>query len=453
VKRNTKYNYQFLIGAVLIVFAITSCDKENNLGIEVLPKEDLITVKSVVIKDDISAFTFNEDLVNTDESSISLLGSFNDNLFGTSTIDFAAQFRLQFFPNFGENPVADSIKLIIRYRKVYGDTITPQTFRVYELESALDIDAQYKQDVDLKSLASNQLLGEVNYTPNIVTDSLQTQIYQQIISIPLDISLADKLVNADSMQLINNDVFLEFFKGLYIETEKLTNSGGAILSLDAISTDSYLGTGLVIYYNNDENRAEDVPDTLFMPFLVTENSARVNGISHDYSGTPFVDNLNSELVEDSLIYLQATGGLRSRILIDNLIGWKDSVTISGNESIPYAINKAELIFQVDTIASDIHNFFPPTQLLFTVVDVDGNEFLPIDYVFNPDYYGGALRPDYTYHFNITQHLQEIINGNSDNYGFFLTPANKNNEANRVVIKGSKSKTGIKLVVTYSKFNI
>jgi len=451
VKKNIKYNYGFLIGLAIIILTITSCEKENNLGIEVLPKEDLITVKSVILKDDISSFTFNEDLIETDEPTRSLLGSLNESTFGVSEINFAAQFRLQFFPDFGGNPVADSVKLILRYRIVYGDTITPQTFRVFELESPLDIDADYTQDVDLKSMASDFLLGEIQYIPQITTDSLETQLYQQIIRIPLDISLAEKIVHADSSQLINNEVFLEFFKGLYIETEKQSNEGCTILSLDALTSDNILGSGLVVYYKNDTLRSiieEDesvVDSSFFMPILISENSARVNSIIHDYSGTPFEENLNSELVEDSLIYVQATGGLRSRILIDDLTTWKDSINT--------AINKAELIFQIDTIASDIHNFAPPTQLLFTIVDEDGKEFLPIDYVFSPDYYGGGLRSDYTYHFNITQHLQEIINDTSDNYGFFLTPANKNNEARRVVLKGGKSETGIKLVITYSKFSI
>jgi hypothetical protein len=263
--------------------------------------------------------------------------------------------------------------------------------------------------------------------------------------VPLDISLGERLINADSLQLINNDVFLEFFKGLYFETEKIANEVGAILTLDELTTSDYLGTGLVLYYNNDENNSAEETDTMFIPLLVSEFSARVNSMEHDYSNTPFEDNLNSELVEDSLIYVQATGGLKSRILIEDLESWKDSINT--------AINKAELIFEVDTFASDIKNFALPSQLLFTVVDEEGNEFLPIDYVFDPAYYGGAIGEDYTYRFNITQHLQEIIEGSADNYGFFLTPANKNNEARRVVLKGSKSKTGIKLVITYSKYTI
>jgi hypothetical protein len=80
------------------------------------------------------------------------------------------------------------------------------------------------------------------------------------------------------------------------------------------------------------------------------------------------------------------------------------------------------------------------------------ENLPADYWFSPTFYGGVLNPtDYTYRFNITQHLQQILEGTVPNNGFFLTTARKNSEANRVVLKGSTSETGIRLVITYSKY--
>ncbi len=442
--KSLKYNYKFIAVFVALVVAISACNEYSDFGVEILPKDDLITVKNIVVKDDVSSFAFREDSIRTDEPSKSLLGSFNDPVFGITNINFATQFRLKSFPGFGTDPLADSVKLFLYYRLVYGDTVTAQKFRVYELESPLDIDASYHQYVDLKSMASDFLLGEVEYTPVIKQDSITQDTFYQLITIPLDISLAEKLVNADSLDMINNDVFLDFFKGLYIETEQVNGEGGAILSLEAASSDIFQGSALLLYYNNAELRDIALEDSsLSMPFVITQFSARVNSIEHDYTDTPFGGGINTRNNEDSLIYVQATGGLKSNILIENLAGWKDSVNT--------AINKAELIFQIDTIASDVHRFMPPLQLLFTVIDSTGTEFLPIDYVFSPDFYGGYLRNDYTYHFNITQHLQEIINGNIGNFGFFLTPANKNNEANRVVLKGARSETGIKLLITYSKY--
>jgi hypothetical protein len=137
--------------------------------------------------------------------------------------------------------------------------------------------------------------------------------------------------------------------------------------------------------------------------------------------------------------------------MENLSSWKDSVTIVGSDTFPYAINKAELVFQIDTVASQVHKYQPPLQMLFTLLGEDGIEYLPRDYEFSPSLYGGGLRKDYTYHFTITQQLQLIIDGKAKNNGFFLTPARKNDQANRVVLKGSTSKTGIKLIVTYSKY--
>ena len=437
-----KYKVHFVTLIMLIVIALTGCEDKSSIGVEVLPAGDLISVKNTI--QNTFSFTHSEDSIRTDEAAQSLLGSFTDSLFGNTTIGFATQFRLYDFPDFGKNPRPDSIKLYLYYRIIYGDTVTKQKFNVYELDSPLDVDSKYTQDVDLKSMTSGEIIGEFEYKPKVRIDSTSKDTFYQLINIPLYISLAEKLINADSLQMVNNDVFLEFFKGLYIETERHTGKGGAILSLETVQQGSFNGSALVLFYSNDSIRSAAGKDTsLIMPYIVSAYSARVNRIEHDYSKAPFYEHLNTVTVQDSLIYVQATGGLKSRIFIDKLSSWSDSTNT--------AINKAELIFQIDTIASQIHKFPPPLQMLFTVVDASGKEFLPKDYVFSPSFYGGGLRKDYTYHFNITQHLQEIIDGNTGNYGFFLTPSRKNDQANRVVLKGSTSKTSIKLIITYSKY--
>lgn len=452
MKRKIAFKYYLIIWTTVVTALFTACNEPNDLGMELLPSTDLIEVKNLVDNNSISSYTYSEGPIRTDESSKSLLGSFYDPVFGKTTINFAAQFRLQNFPDFGTNPVADSVKLFLYYRLMYGDTVTPQRFRVYELESSLEVDQDYNQDVNLMEMASLQLLGERDYTPAVRLDSASQDTFYQLITIPLDISLGEKLVNADSLQMINNDVFLEYFRGLYIESEEQTAEGGSILTLEAASSSSFQGSALVVYYNNDENKAEEEPDTLLNPYVITRFSARVNSIEHDYSGTPFMANLNVDSGNDSLIYVQATGGLKSKVYIDGFVDWFNSERLNEDgDIIGLALNKAELVFQIDTIASEVEKYPPPSQLLFTVLNEEGTEFLPIDYSFSPAFYGGQLRSDYTYRFNITQHMQQIIDGEAENHGFFLTTARKNSEANRVVLKGSNSQTGIKLVITYSKF--
>lgn len=432
-KYNIKQALRFAAGVFLFAIVLSACNESNEFGLEVLPGGDLITVQELVIQDDISAYTEREEgLISS--GGTSLIGSFNDPDFGSTDIEFAAQYRLQYYPDFGTNTVIDSVRLYLYYQGVYGDTLTAQQFSVYELAEALDVDQDYSQDIDLKSMAYDDLLGDISIVPQIEIDTTYGDTAYQSIVIPIDYSLGEKLINLDSTILSNNDSLLTQFKGLFVETKEITESVGSILSLSTGSS-----SRLVVYYNNDENVAETSPDTLYTSFVITENSARVNSIEHDYINSP---SLPSNVQKDN-IYIQPTGGLKALIEIENLESWRDSVNVG--------INKAELVFQTDTIASDIYNFAPPVQLLVTFIDDEGEEKIPLDYYFNPSFYGGYLNTSYEYRFNITQHMQAIIDGDVDNNGFYLSTGRTTPYANRVILEGTTRDSGIKLYITYSKF--
>jgi hypothetical protein len=256
----------------------------------------------------------------------------------------------------------------------------------------------------------------------------------QEIAIKLDIRLAKRLMAADSLTLSDNLKFLQYFKGLYLEATDLAQ-GGSIMKVYSIAA----GSGLYLYYHNSDK------DSLSFKYSINTNSARVSRFTHNYSTTVFAANLDKQVVQDSLIYLQTTGGLRSKILIPNLGTWSDSTN--------FTINQAELIFQVDSTVSDVKKFLPPEQLVFTAIDKDGKEYLPSDASFSPTYYGGTYNSvDKTYRFNIAKHMQEVIEKKTgkENYGFYLSSAFRAATYRRVVLKGATSKTGIRLNITYSK---
>lgn len=438
VKNKIKETLRVLSGFLLLAIVVASCNEANDLGLEVLPGKDLINVFNTTIKDNISATTeLEESLISS--GGVSLLGSFNDPDFGSTNIDFAAQLRLTSFPSFGTNPVVDSVIFYMYYKGVYGDTITSQNYKVYELIESLDPDEDYRQDIDLQSMASDQLIGEINYIPKTRIDTTTQDTLYQLIKIPLDNSLGEKLVNMDSAMMASNDSFLTVFKGLYVDSEVITGDIGGLLTLGASSSSTFQGSAMVVYYNNDENIAEGADaDTLSFPYIITENSARVNSIIHDYSTATFVT-----ANQDENIYIQPTGGLKVLFNIEGLESWRDSSNTG--------INRAELVFRIDTIASDIHTYAPPPQLLVTFIDDEGDEKLPTDYYFNPNYFGGFLDQNYEYRFNITQHIQRIMSGDVDNNGFYLSTGRRTLYANRVIMEGANSENSIELVVTYSKF--
>ncbi|WP_321997759.1 DUF4270 domain-containing protein [Draconibacterium orientale] len=453
MKYSTVQLLKIVGGLFVLVNILVACNSEqNDLGLGILPDEDLINVRNISVSDKIASYTFNENGITSNKGATNLLGTLNDPVFGKTTANYAAQFRLTSYPDFGTNPVVDSVRLYLYYRNVYGDTITTQHIKVYEMETYLDPDAEYTQDIDLKSMASDIPLAEFDFTPKVELDSATQDTNYQLLTIPLDIALGEKLINADSLDMINNDVFLQYFKGLLLESSDVSGKG-SLITLLTVQNPPFPGGGVQVYYNNDENKnleEGEEPDTLAQPYWITKFSARVSEFKHDYTDAPFLGGLDQEEEESDLIYVQPTGGLKSRITVSGLESWKDSVNMG--------INKAEIIFHVDTTASDIHNYPPPSQLMFTFVAPDGEEYRPIDYFFNPTFYGGVLdTSDYTYTFNITQHVQRIIDVTDPddddfvgNEGFFLTTGRRADIANRVILKGAKQ-GGVDMRITYSKF--
>lgn len=449
MKKESTAIYKFVFGFALMVITFWSCtDELSKAGLGLLPTGDLIHVGKVIEKATIKAYTKTDEKQRTDEPAYNLLGTFNDPVFGKTTADFACQFRLTGYPDFSKNAQIDSLVLYLLYMEVYGDISTPQKLKVYELASDLDIDQKYFQDINLKGLAKGEILGEKNYVPKFKLDSLSTTYGStkknpkdtviQEIAIKLDQKLIQKLMAADEATWSDNDKFMQYFKGLYVEAGDL-NQGGAIMKIYTLAS----GSRMVMHYHNSEK------DSLYYNYNINENAARVSRFAHDYSTTAFAANLDKEVAMDSLIYLQTTGGLRTKILIPNLGTWSDSTN--------FAINQAELIFQVDTIVSDTAKYLPPEQLVLTAIGVDDKgkeiEYLPSDVAFSSSYYGGTYNStDKTYRFNIAKHMQEVIEKKEgkENHGFYLATAFRSASIRRVALKGATSKTGIRLEITYSK---
>jgi len=446
VKREIAAKYKFVIGFVGMVMIFWGCTNDiNDLGKNLLLPGDLVQVRNYSEKN-IKAYTVSDGNQRTDEPGYNLLGTLNDPIFGKSTVDFACQFRLSAYPDslktISKNPQIDSLVLVLLYKEVYGDTLTPQQLKVYELGSDLDIDQKYYQDTNLKSMSKGELVGAKNYIPKFKLDSLSTDYGStkaapkdttvQEIRIKLNQDLLNKLMAADSLTWSDNDKFIKYFKGLYVEAGDL-NQGGAVMKIGTLAA----GSNMAIHYHTNKT------DSLTYIYNINESSARVSHFAHDYSKTVFAAHLDKTDVQDSLIYLQTTGGLRTKILIPNLGTWSDSTN--------FAINRAELIFQVDSTITDLTKFVPADQLVLTAIDKDGKEYFPSDLAFSSLYYGGTYNSkDKTYRFNIAKHMQEVIEKKKENYGFYLSTAFRSATFRRIILKGASSKTGIKLEIAYSK---
>ncbi len=114
---------------VLAFLLITCNDDKNSLGLDVQPPNDKLNVFTV---DTTAVIAYSQivDSVKTDETSLTLLGSMVDPVFGSSTASFYTQFRLsQTAFDFGTTPFPDSLVLALDYEDFYGDSTSAMTVK------------------------------------------------------------------------------------------------------------------------------------------------------------------------------------------------------------------------------------------------------------------------------------------------------------------------------------
>jgi hypothetical protein len=422
-----------MLGVLLLFsFVLWGCQKgDQTLGLNLLPGVKLLDTRYSLEKASIATSILTDTKIRVDRPAYNLLGSFNDPIFGRTDAAFATQFRLPYHPDYPADAAIDSIVLSMNYKKIFGDTVSRQSLQVYELTGNLNYEAKYLSSFNLKGLVSTELIGAGSFIPKFRTDSLQTDTTLQSIRIRLKNSFGNTLLGIDSLKMTNNDEFVKIFKGLYIAPSPISRKG----TLVSINTTSSM---IVLYYHNATK------DTLGFAYRVTGNAANIASYEHDYTTSKFNVNLNKENNLDTLIYIQPTGGLKSKIVVPSLSNWKDSAN--------YMINKATITFHVDTILSDSRRYPIPYRLFLKINNEDGEETFPADSQLSSNYYGGFYdATTATYSFNVTQHLQQLILGEIQNTGFYLVHSDRNSTGERVILKGLGSKLPVELNVSYTRY--
>lgn len=412
--------------SLLAVFSV-GCSEPSVIGLDVQPLTDRANVEYT---DSVSLITsaLLEDSIRTDETTLNLLGSYTDPIFGTSSATSYFQIRLPSNDiDFGTGPILDSVILSMAYNGYYGDTLATQNLYVYELSESFYKDSTYYSNKDFSY--NSTPIGTLTFSPRPTDSVLVGSIKEAAqLRIRLSDSFGSNLLNAGTANLANNDAFLQFFKGLYIKTDEISSPNlGSILYFDLLSSLSRL----TLYYN----------DTLSFHFIINTESARVNHFEHDYTGT----NILNSSTYNATVYVQAMAGIKTKIELPYLSNFVDSG--------PIAVNKAELVVTVEEGTTDLYE--SPDKLLLIRVDSLGkNSSSPVP----GDLTGEAPSAGVTYNsdtreyrFNIANHIQDILSGKVNDYGLFLLPAGAPVSANRAVIAGGQNiNYRMKLQLTYTK---
>ena len=417
-------NYIFLL--IFFIIIIAGCKKDpSSIGLNVHPPGD-ITKTFFTDTITISAFTFADDSITSDERTLNLLGSYIDPVFGLSTASFLTQFRSPSnIPFTSSNLQADSLVLYLKYNSYYGDIITTQNIVVYELTKSIDIVSTYYSNKNVSQYYDSLIeIANKTFIPNP---------NESVLAITLSSSLANKLLNTSLDALSDNSAFIEYFKGLYIKANNFAPSS-SILYFNLLAPE----TKLTLYY-------KDTTASLNYSFVVNSNCARFNLFSHDYSNANFYSHLNDAINQDSVVYIQSMAGVKVKVNFPYIASLKNLGKI--------AINKAQLvIYTSDNDISDTSKYHIPSKLLALMPDTavpGGYNFLP-DYNVGQTYFDGNYYSDEkSYKFNITLYIQDLID-NPSNTGIFLFTAENRISANRAVLTSGKNSKPMKLRITYTK---
>ncbi len=471
-----------LLGSFVVIVLLVSCtDITELIGEGFLPGESNMDLDKIELG--VETYSILKDAIVTSGSSSLLLGSIDDPVFGKMKADIYAQCILGtgFDSAFHAARFFDSLVFHLSYSgHYYGDTLSEQTIRIYELTENLyygtdtafysDQTAQYDpieiasftykpQPNPAASLNVNTEDGDVAPQISItITTSPDHPFASRLLEINSDDYTLDTIVDGREVKEVDYESFFEFFNGFYITTDPVVSGPGALIGINqnAVSTrlQFYKHDTLLTY--NAAGDAEYTRINKSASLLVSSIKGGVfnhfDHFNYDEAESEFQEqvlNGNKELGKEK-VYVQSLAGSHLRVKFPDI----ESINELGDN---IAINKAELIFKVDLDKLSFQFDAPPVLKANIQLTNDSITFLP-DIRFGGEFLGGkidTLASEMEYRFRITRYILRLVEGDFENNdGLYIFSSDENTAYERVVLFGSDpdnpySSNRARLEITYT----
>lgn len=428
-----------LITLSVLILLMGSCAKDpGQIGYNIQPEDSRL---NVAFSDTSTIYAYSEliDSIRTDNLSANAFGSLRDPVFGSTTAGFYTQFSLSFpEKDFGTNRVLDSLVFQLDYIDQFGDTNATLVAHTYQMYEGIDDSSAYYSILQLPLGATDY--SNYSFVPNIsdsvIVDSVTLPPMLRLNLSDISTELGQYLLDATVTNMESNDVFREYFNGLFIQSEPVYEDG-TIVNFEL--TSSY--SELKLYYSNDSATG------LVYDYIMTSSTASVNKYEHSYSSAS--PEFKSQLVDgDTMLgqhqyYVQGYGGSKALIKIPHIFDWAKKENV--------AINEAKLVLPgVDD--SEFLDY--PAQLALLSIQEDDGALTLLDQNEGDGYFGGYYNDDNnTYEFRITRYIQSLINDTTmTNKGLYLYMYGGTINPERFIFKGNNSgadTTGIRLELLYT----
>jgi hypothetical protein len=406
-----------IFSIITFIGVFFQCKKDKNvLGVDVQPTNDALNT-GFNSNSPIFAYTQKYDSIFIINNRYKYLGINRDPYFGTTEVGLYLNANIpdgKTYVSFGADANITSAEIILTAFNLgasYVGNLTAQlTYSVFPIVSDLLPAQLYYSNVS--TLYNPQVvLGAFTGTYSVLNGKI-------VLRIPIDNNFANAILT-NPQYLYSNAAFQNTYKGFYIKC-KLTNDDGVITKFDLEDDLS----GFYLYYQNGAPSATKV-DKSFRFVFGGDNPIRFNSMSQDFQGAS--NSLKQQILsKDSTkgadnLFLKGMGVSKVKVYLPSLKNFSDSFKV--------AVNRAEVVFNVDPSFSSGIGYRPPAKLCLLPVDSINRETFALDQTSALDairYNGNYDSTNKRYVFNIARHVQAILSGARKNNGFYLVVANTDN---------------------------
>jgi len=407
--------YQAIIVTFVALLALSCNDTLDQVGFTVQPGKDRLKVGVDTLF--MQARTIQVDSMFA-KTKYPVLGEYIDPVFGSIKSDYIGEFYFPEGSGFKTGATIDSVRVVVSYSTMMGDSLAPMELSVYEVTKSLQGVNNYTHHdpanyADMSAPLGKEVFTGKNrtYRTETYTSGYSSQEYKVYdINVKLPYQLGEKFLNEYKKpghgQMVNADTFRKFFPGLYF-----TTTFGNSTMLNVSFTSFY-----VHYHYLDPKGSSTKQDTIrtdAMRLYITPEVTQLNHIKND----------NGQLLEPnaSHTYVKSPAGVNTEIIFP--------LSELNNKLKSQALNLAKFTIYAmpDAIENPMVKLSPPDYLLLVNKDSLAGFFEKKKLPDNITSFLSAKfdASTYSYNFNnistMINHYNEELNGAPFDLTYYLIP--------------------------------
>lgn len=404
----------YLLSIISILSIISACKKDNSIGADILPTDDLLNVK---FTDTLTLFskTLSDTFLRTDKLSKNFLGVINDSKFGFQKASIAMELDKPtsvYDDTLMTTYTVDSVVLFLKYSSVYGDTTVAQSFEVSTIGNKISENSAYYSNSSLFS--STGVVGSVSnylFTPTtnpVHMSTTDTTGTVGVFRVKLNNSLGNTIINLGQTVLRDSALFKNAFPGILVENA--SNIGKAMAEIDINSTYS----SIAIFFKDKYGTSKDMRlYTSLIKYVSGVATTRVNGVNlfSNSLSSDVQNTATSGLLSDSINYVLGQGGTTVRLSLPTL-------TNLGRIAVNKAVVSVTQLQQNANAAFDL----PPYMVLLKRNSSGNIDILPTGDgvgILDTTASDGLGNKIARYNFNVSKYVQAVANGTEANTDLYF----------------------------------